>query len=44
MLFRSIVAAHERYPRFFEFGDAQAYREGLERLRRLGPDEQPPGP
>jgi len=31
---RRIVAAHERYPHFFEFGDAQAYREGLERLRR----------
>lgn len=26
--------AHERYPRFFDYGDAQAYREGLERLRR----------
>lgn len=31
---RRVVAAHERYPHFFEFGDAQAYREGLERLRR----------
>lgn len=36
---RRIVAAHERYPHFFEYGDAQAYREGLERLRqRLGSD------
>lgn len=26
--------AHDRYPRFFDHGDAQAYREGLERLRR----------
>lgn len=40
---RRIVATHERYPRFFEFGDAQAYREGLERLRRRY-DEAPPAP
>lgn len=31
---RRMAAGHDRYPRFFEFGDAQAYREGLERLRR----------
>ncbi|SFM97724.1 hypothetical protein [Dokdonella immobilis] len=30
---RRIVATHERYPRFFEFGDAEAYRKGLERIR-----------
>ncbi len=30
---RRIVAAHERYPHFFEFGDAEAYRQGLERIR-----------
>ena len=30
---RRIVATHERYPRFFEFGDAEAYRQGLQRLR-----------
>ncbi len=30
---RRIVAAHERYPRFFEYGDADSYRKGLERLR-----------
>lgn len=30
---RRMLAAHERYPHFFEYGDAQAYREGLERLR-----------
>lgn len=44
---RRIVAAHERYPRFFEFGDAQAYREGLERLRRRydeGMPAPPPAP
>ena len=31
---RRVRAAHERYPRFFDYGDAAAYREGLERLRR----------
>lgn len=31
---RRIKAAHERYPRFFDYGDAEAYRQGLERLRR----------
>lgn len=30
---RRIVASHERYPRFFEYGDAESYRRGLERLR-----------
>lgn len=42
---RRVVAAHERYPQFFEFGDAQAYRQGLERLRRLyGPAEDAAAP
>ena len=31
---RRMIATHDRYPRFFEFGDAQTYREGLEHLRR----------
>jgi hypothetical protein len=31
---RRIRAAHDRYPRFFEYGDAESYRKGLERLRR----------
>lgn len=31
---RRLASVHEGYTRFFEFGDAQAYREGLERLRR----------
>ena len=41
---RRILGAHERYPRFFEFGDAQTFREGLERLRRQYdlPDGRPP--
>jgi hypothetical protein len=30
---RRIKAAHSRYPRFFEYGDAESYRKGLERLR-----------
>ena len=30
---RRIRAAHEHYPRFFEFGDAESYSKGLERLR-----------
>lgn len=30
---RRIRAAHDRYPRFFEFGDAESYKKGLERLR-----------
>jgi hypothetical protein len=31
---RRIRDAHSRYPRFFEYGDAESYRKGLERLRR----------
>ena len=31
---RRIKAAHERYPRFFDHGDAEAFRQGLNRLRR----------
>jgi len=30
---RRIVSMHRHYPGFFEFGDAEAYRRGLERLR-----------
>jgi len=30
---RRIHAAHDRYPGFFEYGDAESYRLGLERLR-----------
>ena len=30
---RRIKAAHGHYPRFFEYGDADSYRKGLERLR-----------
>jgi len=31
---RRVRAAHGRYPRFFEYGDAESYRKGLERLRK----------
>jgi hypothetical protein len=31
---RRIKGAHERYPRFFDYGDAEAFRHGLNRLRR----------
>ena len=30
---RRILAAHDHYPSFFEYGDADSYRHGLERLR-----------
>jgi hypothetical protein len=30
---RRIRSAHSRYPRFFEFGDAESYLKGLERIR-----------
>jgi len=31
---RRVRGSHERYPHFFEHGDAEAFRQGLERLRR----------
>ena len=31
---RRITAAHERYPTFFDHGDAETFRQGLERLRQ----------
>ena len=39
---RHVRAAHERYPRFFDHGDAEAYRQGLERLRRQLEDAREP--
>lgn len=42
---RRMLQAHERYAEFFEFGDAAAFRAGLERLRRAQmatPDRQEP--
>lgn len=41
---RRLLGAHERYPRFFEHGDAEAFRQGLERLRQqYGPSKPPAG-
>lgn len=34
------VAAHDRYPRFFEYGDAEADWQCLNRLRRQYEDEE----
>ena len=31
---RRIRAAHDRYPNFFDHGDAEAFQQGLDRLRR----------
>lgn len=31
---RRIKAAHDRYPKFFDYGDAEAFQQGLNRLRR----------
>lgn len=39
---RRMLGGHERYPHFFEFGDAKAYREGLEHLRRQYPVSDAP--
>lgn len=36
---RRIRSAHERYPGFFEYGDAEAFRQGLTRLRRQYGDD-----
>jgi hypothetical protein len=36
---RRVKAAHDRYPEFFDFGDAEAYQQGLERLRRQYDDK-----
>lgn len=37
---RRLRAAHGRYPRFFDYGDAAAFREGLNRLRRQYDDDE----
>jgi hypothetical protein len=31
---RRVIASHSRYSKFFEFGDAESFSKGLERLRR----------
>ena len=37
---RRLRAAHGRYPAFFDYGDAEAYRQGLERLRARYSDRE----
>jgi len=37
---RRIKAAHDHYPKFFDYGDAEAFRQGLARLRRQYDDVQ----
>jgi len=38
---RQVKAAHEHYPKFADFGDAEAYRQGLNRLRKQYEDGIP---
>ena len=38
---RRIRAAHDHYPKFFDHGNAEAYRQGLNRLRRQYEDDAP---
>lgn len=41
---RRIKAAHEHYPKFFDHGDAEAFKQGLKRLRQqYGDGEKRPG-
>ena len=37
---RRIKGAHDRYPNFFDYGDAEAFRQGLNRLRRQYDEQQ----
>lgn len=43
---RRVRDAHDHYPKFFEHGDAESFREGLERLRQQysEPGSAPPAP
>jgi len=36
-----IIDAHQRYPQFFAFGDAQGYQQGVKSRRQALQDEQP---
>lgn len=31
---RRLKSAHDRYPKFFDYGDAEAFQQGLKRLRK----------
>lgn len=37
---RRVKAAHERYPNFFDYGDAEAFQQGLNRLRKQYEDDR----
>lgn len=37
---RRVKAAHERYPDFFDYGDAEAFQQGLNRLRKQYEDDR----
>jgi hypothetical protein len=37
---RRIKGAHDRYPAFFDYGDAEAFQQGLNRLRRQYDEEK----
>ncbi|AYH43306.1 hypothetical protein [Azoarcus sp. DN11] len=41
---RRIHQAHERYPHYFDYGDGEAFRAGLERLRRQYDQDDLPEP
>lgn len=41
---RRVRAAHDYYPDFFEHGDAEAFRQGLARLRRQYAEDAPIAP
>lgn len=38
---RRVRSAHDRYPEFFDYGDAEAYKKGLDRLRQSYEEEKP---
>lgn len=40
---RRIHGAHDRYPQFFDHGDGEAFRQGIERLRRQYRNGRPHG-
>lgn len=37
---RRLKSAHDRYPSFFDYGDAEAFRQGLKRMRRQFADPE----
>lgn len=41
---RRLRNAHSRYPQFFDHGDAEAFRQGLDRLRRQFEEDRTPPP